>query len=93
MTDGVTDVAMDSQEKLESLVSHYHELAELAGSLAHEIKNPLAVIRMNMDLLAEDFADVHRIEGNTRKSIPNLLLLGYLVRVVEDRVLEDDGEA
>ncbi len=58
MTDGVSDVAVDSQEKLESLVSHYHELAELAGSLAHEIKNPLAVIRMNMDLLAEDFADV-----------------------------------
>jgi signal transduction histidine kinase len=41
---------------MERLVSHYHELAELAGSLAHEIKNPLAVIRMNMDLLAEDFA-------------------------------------
>lgn len=30
------------------------ELAELAGSLAHEIKNPLSVIRMNMELLAED---------------------------------------
>ena len=39
------------------LLSHYHELAELAGSLAHEIKNPLSVIRMNMDLLAEDLAD------------------------------------
>jgi signal transduction histidine kinase len=39
------------------LVSHYNELAELAGSLAHEIKNPLSVIRMNMDLLAEDLAD------------------------------------
>jgi len=41
----------------EHLMSHYHELAELAGSLAHEIKNPLSVIRMNMDLLAEDLAD------------------------------------
>jgi len=39
------------------LVSHYNELAELAGSLAHEIKNPLSVIRMNMDLLAEDLAN------------------------------------
>lgn len=35
--------------------AQYNELAELAGSLAHEIKNPLSVIRMNMDLLAEDF--------------------------------------
>ncbi len=35
----------------------YNELAELAGSLAHEIKNPLSVISMNMDLLAEDFAN------------------------------------
>ncbi|MHB0955284.1 MAG: sensor histidine kinase [Pirellulaceae bacterium] len=41
----------------EHLISHYNELAELAGSLAHEIKNPLSVIRMNMDLLAEDLAD------------------------------------
>jgi len=35
----------------------YYELAKLAGSLAHEIKNPLSVIRMNMDLLAEDLDD------------------------------------
>ena len=49
----------DSREAAghEHLMSHYHELAELAGSLAHEIKNPLSVIRMNMDLLAEDLAD------------------------------------
>lgn len=32
----------------------YNELAELAGSLAHEIKNPLSVIRLNMELLGED---------------------------------------
>ncbi len=29
----------------------------MAGALAHEIKNPLSVIRMNMDLLTEDLAD------------------------------------
>src|SRR5687768_4112438 len=52
---------MDSQQNQfdnnEQLVASYNELAELAGSLAHEIKNPLSVIRMNMDLLSEDFAD------------------------------------
>jgi signal transduction histidine kinase len=36
----------------------YEELAELAGSLAHEIKNPLSVIHMNIDLLSEDLADI-----------------------------------
>ena len=41
---------------MDQLRSQYAELAALAGSLAHEIKNPLSVIRMNMDLLAEDFA-------------------------------------
>ncbi len=59
----VTDAALDGDAARESsaaharLVSHYHELAELSGSLAHEIKNPLSVIRMNMDLLAEDLAE------------------------------------
>ena len=33
------------------------EVSELAGSLAHEIKNPLSVILMNMDLLAEDLGE------------------------------------
>ena len=33
------------------------EIARLVGSLAHEIKNPLSVIRLNMDLLAEELAE------------------------------------
>lgn len=39
------------------LAEQYTEIARLAGGLAHEIKNPLSTIRMNMELLAEDFRD------------------------------------
>jgi len=39
------------------LLRQYHELAELAGSLAHEIKNPLSVIHMNADLLSEELTE------------------------------------
>jgi signal transduction histidine kinase len=35
----------------------YLELAELAGSLAHEIKNPISVIHMNADLLSEELTE------------------------------------
>lgn len=38
------------------LVDQYTEIARLAGGLAHEIKNPLSTIRLNMELLAEDYA-------------------------------------
>ena len=38
-------------------VARYTEIAALAGGLAHEIKNPLSTIGLNMELLAEDFAD------------------------------------
>jgi signal transduction histidine kinase len=33
----------------------YAEIAQLAGGLAHEIRNPLSTMRLNLDLLAEDF--------------------------------------
>jgi signal transduction histidine kinase len=54
MGDGID---LSTEQELEQLRQRYAELAALAGSLAHEIKNPLSVIRMNMDLLAEDFAN------------------------------------
>jgi len=52
------DRSIDStyEEALQRLREQYSEIAQLAGALAHEIKNPLSVIRMNMDLLAEDFS-------------------------------------
>jgi two-component system, NtrC family, sensor histidine kinase HydH len=39
------------------LADQYAEIAQLAGGLAHEIKNPLSTIRMNMELLAEDLRE------------------------------------
>jgi signal transduction histidine kinase len=47
---------MVPEADFQRLREQYQELAQLAGALAHEIKNPLSTIRLNMDLLAEDFA-------------------------------------
>src|SRR6266566_6678740 len=35
----------------------YAEMAELAGSFIHEIKNHLSTLGLNLQLLAEDFAE------------------------------------
>ena len=39
------------------LDSQYAQLAELAGGFIHEIKNHLSTLGLNLQLLAEDFAD------------------------------------
>lgn len=36
------------------LMDQYTEIARMAGALAHEIKNPLSTIRLNLQLMAED---------------------------------------
>jgi signal transduction histidine kinase len=46
-----------AEEVNQRLIEQYTEIAALAGGLAHEIKNPLSTICLNMELLAEDFAD------------------------------------
>lgn len=40
------------------LEERYTEIARLAGGLAHELKNPLSTIRLNMDLLEEDIEEL-----------------------------------
>jgi two-component system sensor histidine kinase HydH len=47
--------APDTAGQTERLRAAYAEIAQLAGGLAHEIRNPLSTMRMNLDLLAEDF--------------------------------------
>ena len=48
---------LKEQQTIDEVRRQYHELAELAGSLAHEIKNPLSVIHMNTDLLCEELEE------------------------------------
>jgi signal transduction histidine kinase len=44
-------------------LDRYTEIARLAGGLAHEIKNPLSTIRLNIELLAEDLEEVDSPQG------------------------------
>jgi len=45
-----------TQDEVEQkLAGQFSEFVQLVGGLAHEIKNPLSTIRLNLELLAEDF--------------------------------------
>lgn len=48
-----TDTELDPQER-RRLLAQYAEIATLAGGLAHEIKNPLSTMRMNLELMREE---------------------------------------
>lgn len=52
---------MDERERL---LAQHNEIAALAGGLAHEIRNPLSTIRMNLALLAEE---LERVDDPSRK--------------------------
>ena len=55
---------------------------------------PIETLRF-FDCYAEEFAPGEDLHEDTRRRLPNLMLLGYLLRVVEERILgsEPDGEA
>lgn len=70
----------------ERLQTRYAEIASLAGGLAHEIRNPLSTISLNLDLLKEDLA-----AGETpreRRMLQKVTLLrkqcGHLERLLND---------
>ena len=56
--DRVQMSSVENDTEVDPMRARYEELAELAGSLAHEIKNPLSVIHMNIDLLSEDLVEL-----------------------------------
>ena len=73
------------------------ELVELFGELRIEQINEILAKNVPLETLeffssyADDFGRAEQIEDKTRKRLPNLLLLGYLLRVLEDRLIDDDG--
>ena len=74
------------------------ELVEVFEELPTERINELLAKNVPLETLhflsayADDFGDANRIEGTARKRLANLLVLGYLLRVVEDRLLPDDDD-
>ncbi|HEY3244733.1 MAG TPA: ATP-binding protein [Phycisphaerae bacterium] len=43
------------------------EVSELAGGLAHELRNPLSTMVLNLELLAEEFRNAHELDADTRR--------------------------
>jgi len=72
------------------------ELVELFDELKIEDINELLAKNVPLDALeffsayADDFGEALDLVGNARKRLPNLMLLGYLLRVLEERLLPED---
>ena len=52
---GARELVDDEPDITRRLRAQYTEISQLAGGLAHEIRNPLSTVSLNLDLLAEDF--------------------------------------
>ena len=78
---GESEVDLEEDISLQDLRSRYVELASLAGSLAHEIRNPLSVISMNIGLLAEDFAGIDSPEA--RRALDKMEIVNRQCQVLE----------
>lgn len=71
------------------------EFAEIFDDLPTEQINEMLAKNVPIETIeffaqyAEAFADGAGIKGETRHRLPNLLLFGYLIRVLEDRLLPE----
>lgn len=82
--DGLTreELAWEFVELFDDLsVDHVNEM------LAKNV--PLETLRF-VAAYTDDFADVHELGERARRGLPNLMVFGYLLRVLEERLLEDD---
>ena len=72
------------------------EFADLFGELAPDQINQVLAKNVPMETLqffsdyARTVSDRDAIGEGMKRRIPNLLLLGYLLRVLEERLIDDD---
>ena len=72
------------------------EFVELFDELSVENVNEMLANNVPLETLrfisqyTDDFADVHDVGDVARRGLPNLMVFGYLLRVLEDRLLDDD---
>jgi hypothetical protein len=72
------------------------EFADLFSELPVDQINELLAKNVPLETLeffndyVVSFAKGEAIEGDTARRLPNLMMLGYLLRVLEERLLEDD---
>ncbi|HWL10458.1 MAG TPA: ATP-binding protein [Planctomicrobium sp.] len=64
MSENTSPIELDRDRA--RLLAQYNEIASLAGGLAHEVRNPLSTIRLNLELLLEEMEEIehpssHRI--------------------------------
>jgi hypothetical protein len=75
------------------------EFAELFGDLDVADINQVLANNVPLETLeffnsyAKTFADAEGVSGATSERLPNLMLLGYLLRVLEDRLLDEEAGA
>jgi hypothetical protein len=74
------------------------ELADLFGELETDQINEMLAKNVPVEALeffssyADSFAKRAGTDHTTSGQLPNLMLLGYLLRVLEERLLEGDDE-
>jgi signal transduction histidine kinase len=67
----------DGDEPARRYRARYAEISQLAGGLAHEIRNPLSTLSLNLDLLAEDFQ--HAEMARDRRALQRIQRLRHEV--------------
>lgn len=68
----MADNAPLGNDERERLKAQTAEIATLAGGLAHEIKNPLSTISLNLELMAEELDDAPELSQRDRRILQKI---------------------
>ncbi len=68
-------MASETPKNKNEYLNQLEELSKLTGTLAHEIKNPLSTIKINLKLISEDLESSNSDRVQV-KSVPRLMTKG-----------------